>query len=104
MGQKRHPAAADRVTEWTRAGARGAVVMGSNPAQSINFFSALKKFLSFWRASYQYSKSKISSTGVGTIDTALFYVQSAEIEKILFEVDDTCFGMYTKSLKDTFLT
>ena len=49
--QKRHPAVADRVAEWTRAGAGGAVVMGSNPAQSTNFlfiyFFPLKKFLSF---------------------------------------------------------
>ena len=34
----------------------------------------------------------------------ILYVQSAEIEKILSEVDDTCFGMYTKSLNDSFLT
>ena len=32
----------------------------------------------------------------------ILYVQSAEIEKILSEVDDTCFGMYTKSLNNAF--
>ena len=36
IGQKRHPAAACWVT---RAGVEGAVVMGSNPAKPMNFFS-----------------------------------------------------------------
>ena len=38
IGQKEHPAAASWVDEWTRAGAGGAVVVGSNPAQSMIFF------------------------------------------------------------------
>ena len=48
IGQKHHPAAASQVDEWTRAGTGGAVVVGLNPAQFMNFFySNLKKFLSF---------------------------------------------------------
>ena len=50
IGQKQHPAAASRVDEWTSAGAGGTVVVGSNPAQFMNFFfsfSVFKKFLSF---------------------------------------------------------
>ena len=71
--KKQHLADADRVAEWTRAGAGRAVVMGSNPAQSVNSFflfhsQKISKF--FWRASYRYSKRKISSTGAGTVDTA----------------------------------
>ena len=37
IGQKWHLAAACRVAEWTKAGAGGAVVMGSNPAQPMNY-------------------------------------------------------------------
>ena len=47
------------MAEWTKAGAGGAVVMGSNPAQPMNF--KISEF--FWQASYQYSRHKISSTG-----------------------------------------
>ena len=40
IGQKQHSAATNRVDEWTGAGAGvgGAVVVGSNPAQSMNCF------------------------------------------------------------------
>ena len=36
------------------------------------------------------------------VSVFILYVQSAEIERLLSEVDDTCFGMYTKSLNDAF--
>ena len=35
VGKKRHPAA---LIWWTRAGDGGAMVMGSNPARSLDFF------------------------------------------------------------------
>ena len=38
FGKKRHPAAASRVVEWTRAWAGGTVVMGLNPVWSMKFF------------------------------------------------------------------
>ena len=50
IGKKQHPATASRVDEWIGVGAGEAMVVGSNPATSMNFFfffSVLKKVLSF---------------------------------------------------------
>ena len=64
------------LAERTRAGAGGTVVVGWNPACSLNFsfFSpTFEKFLSFFGGLVcQYSKRKIFSTGAGTVDTAFF--------------------------------
>ena len=75
FGKKRHPAAASRVAERTRAWAGGTVVLGSNPVWSMNFFffphfRKISKF--FGGLSCRYSKRKISGTGAGTVDTAIF--------------------------------
>ena len=43
-------------------------------------------------------------TSYAGVSLFILYVQSAEIERLLSEVDDTCFCMYTKSLNDAFLT
>ena len=41
VGKKQHPAIASRVDEWISVGAGEAVVVGSNPATSTNFFGGL---------------------------------------------------------------
>ena len=46
--QKRHPAAVDRVAEWTRAGAGEVVAVGLNLALSMNFFSPSQKISEFF--------------------------------------------------------
>ena len=61
------------VAEWARAGDGDAVVVGSNPARSMDFFSRSKNLYIFWRASCQYSKHKISGTVTGTVATAYYY-------------------------------
>ena len=61
------------VAEWTRAGDGDAVVVGSNPVRSMDFFFLLlKNFYIFWWASCQYLKHKISSTVTGTVATAYY--------------------------------
>ena len=46
--KKRYPAALSGLAERFRVGDGGAVVMGSNPARSLNFFSStFETFLSF---------------------------------------------------------
>ena len=76
FGKKRHPAAASRVAERTRAWAGGTVVLGSNPVWSMSFFfphfRKISKF--FGGLSCRYSKCKISGTGAGTVDTALISI------------------------------
>ena len=45
--QKQHPVVASWMAERARAGDGDAVVVGSNPVRSMDFFPALEKFLHF---------------------------------------------------------